>query len=360
MSKRAREDEAAPPEGGSRAGGVATVAHLGGVTSFTHLAAVAVFGGDGAVVFSPADTIADVFGAVRAGSADCGVVPIESSANGSFNSALDELLRGGASSNLKIIGERVMMCEKLALCVVNGAREIDIDRVCAHPHILEVCSDYLRLLDTRRSAAGKPKLERVPALDSVKSCAVAAEDPVGAGRVTAAISNRETATRFGLQILCEHIGSDLNGSTRYIIVANSSCDPLTKFPAATGLHGLGPRLRGSLAFGCANQPASIFKWSSAFAFRNINIIKVECRPSTSLGLSLSAGYEVRNWDTVFLVDYEVPVEKESSDSLINSLREREFTTWMRDLGSYSSNFQDSRQAVKPNPIWQEVVDVMLA
>lgn len=189
--------------------------HLGGETSFTHMAATSVFGSQEHLLFQPCETIHSVFAQVKAGTVDAGVVPAESTTVGSFFSTLDEQLIH--SEDVQIVGEK-MMQEKLALCTRINVSEIEIGRVIAHPHVLECCSNYLELLDGRRAAAGKAKIERVPAMDSTKSCEMIAESE----EHSAAISNTETATRYGLVLLAEHVGNDMNGQTRYIILANKS------------------------------------------------------------------------------------------------------------------------------------------
>ena len=329
------------------------VAHLGGETSFTQMAATAVFGQ--MLQFEPCETIHSVFAKVKAGTVDAGVVPAESTTFGSFFSTLDEQLIH--SMDVQICGEK-MMQEKLALCSQINVSEINIDCIIAHPHVLECCSNYLELLDGRRAAAGKAKIERIPAMDSTKACQMIAESVVH----SAAISNKETATRYGLVLLAEHVGNDMNGQTRYIILANKPrAAEVVKLLTSSGPRAALQQQRSSLVFGTTHQSGSIFRWSSCFALRNVNILRVECRPATTAMKMIgnpSQPFPLRHFEYICFIDYEKPGE-DTNSALISNLQEREFTQFLIELGTYTRDTQSQGAAAKANPVWSEVAETFL-
>jgi len=328
--KRARDEDrgSVPP----------VVAHLGGENSFTHLAARKAFGGNAS--FRPCEHIPAVFKEVSQGRSAYGVIPVESSSQGLFSATLDELL-SSYKDGIRIVQELVQI-EKLALVTHPNMSEPDLCSVVGHPVILDICSSYLALIDVRRGLAGKPPLTRVPALDSTKACQIAAADPTAA-----AISNKESAEANSLSVLVAHVGYDANNETRYLVVSATAQSELLNG------GGISPqrRIKCTIGFGCTNVPGSIFRWSSCFALRDVNLIKVQPRP-----LQGGLGGSVRHFDSLFIVDYEVP-DREKNASLLTNLAE--FTTWLKILGTYAG---DAISDVEPNKDieWQETSDILLS
>lgn len=331
------------------------VAHYGGETSLTLLAARQVFP---QCSFVPCETISAVFSLVKLGEVQVGVIPIESTSVGSFISTYDELLY--ASSDVRILAEKKMI-EKLALCSNVGVEtELDIDCIVAHPHIFDSCQMYLQMLDRKRQSAGKANVEKVPALDSSQACAYVVKNSRAEWNI-AAITNKESATRFDLHILVEHIGNDLNGETRYLVIGKASCsesllNSLFSFQSKSSRLSL----KKSIVFGCPNQPGSIFKWSSCFALRNVNISKLECRPSAIALKSREKQqmFTLRHFDFIYFVDYELSHDESVNSSLFSNLKE--YTLFLYDLGTYSAD-SEAKLVAAPNPdCWKEVADILLA
>lgn len=140
-------------------------------------------------------------------------------------------------------------------------------------------------------------------------------------------------------------------------------DPLNvRQPQKDLLYSL-PRKTGpkcSIAMALRNIPGAIFKMSSCFAFRNLDIIKIESRPATiSMQLNLprteqgDRPFTQKHWDLIFYIDYEPSENPEVNDSLLKNLLE--FCLWIRHLGSYQSGLHSLDH--QPSE-WNSIVEVV--
>ena len=107
-------------------------------------------------------------------------------------------------------------------------------------------------------------------------------DPALSSRPTAAIAPRLAAKLYGLEILVEDVEDHPDNQTRFVSLARSG------IPAPTG-HD-----RTSIAcFQSADHPGSLYAILGQFAARNINLSKLESRPTKkALG------------DYCFIIDFE--------------------------------------------------------
>ena len=116
------------------------------------------------------------------------------------------------------------------------------------------------------------------------------------------------------------------------------------------------RNKCSIALALRNIPGAIFKMSSCFAFRNIDITKIESRPATvamRLASLANRPFTQRHWDLIFYIDYEPSESAEINAALRTNLLE--YCLWIRDLGTYKSGLQ----AVESQPsAWTQMVDVL--
>ena len=334
--KRVRNDE--------KKAGPTTVAYLGGNHSFTHMAAVDFFDTqEDEFNIVSGGNLRNVFDSVRAGDVGYGVVPIESSTSGTLQAVLDLLLVHNGS--VEIVGESRKQ-EQNAL-VSEAAFEIDIGRVLAHPAILDACADYLNSMDKKREEAGRSAIIRIPSIDSSTACAtVAAEhaEPslIADGNVAAAIANQECAQSNKLGVIHDHIGSDVNSETRYIVIAKAG-------DGGVGNHTLFHQQstkKASLILVANNEAGSLMKWSSCFAMRNVNILKVESRPAaTAMHLNKKANIHLRHFDLIFHIDYEISTDDKKDAALIENLKE--FTSFLKVTGRYNGA---SAHAVEASPL----------
>lgn len=332
------------------------VSSMGGIHSFTYNAAMNFFSAHKDTEITASGNVRNVFESVRDDKSAYGVLPVESSSSGSLQAVLDNLLcfRG---SGIEIVGESREM-EKVALISTSNVdNDVQIDKVIGHPLLLEATSLYLDSLDTKRISIDKPKIIRSPEVDSSTSCQKLLSDT--SDEFIAAIAPAEAANAYGLKIMHEHIASDLHSETRYIVIAKTDSDtegakashgrdPLNIRNGDSGHGGNSRSKRGSLVLISANEPGAIMKWSSCFALRNINILKIESRPAaTAMHLNNQQKLiSLRHFDILMYVDYQVPQNSSANAQLLSNLRE--FTSFMQTLGTYN-NALDRTIEVSPSP-----------
>jgi prephenate dehydratase/chorismate mutase/prephenate dehydratase len=211
----------------------------------------------------PYRNFADVFRAVAAGEVDYGLVPVENSQAGSINDTYD-LLR---QHDLYVIGEIGHPVNHCLLCLP-GQQLSDIKRVISHPQALAQSDNYLRELGVEIVAtydtAGSAKMIREEHLEGV-----------------AAVAAAGAAELYKLDILARGIQTIKDNYTRFIALGRE--------PA--------PRRAGAaktmLVMATAHQPGSLYRCLGALAANNINMLKLESRPSRQ-----------RAWEYVFYLDID--------------------------------------------------------
>ncbi len=256
--------------------------------AFAEDAAVSFFGDAELVTYRHLE---DVFISVLKGEADFGVVAAENSLAGSINETYDLLLE----HDVNIYGEielRINHC----LVALPGERLADIKTVYSHPQALAQCEDFLRkeldaeVVPTYNTAAAAKRIRE----EGLKGCA--------------AIASRRAAQIYGLEVLAENIETSEDNYTRFFVISR-----LKPAPAAKN--------KTSLVFSTKNVPGALYACLGAFANRNINLTKLESRPSKK-----------KPWEYVFYVDFEGHVEDEVCHQALVELKEK--TNFMKVLGSY--------------------------
>ncbi len=211
----------------------------------------------------PCRSFSDVFRAVAAAEVSYGLVPVENSQAGSINDVYD-LLR---QHDLFVIGEISHPVNHCLLCLP-GQQLSDIKRVISHPQALAQCDVYLRELGVEIVAtydtAGSAKMIRDEQLMGV-----------------AAVAGRGAAELYALDILAAGIQTIQDNYTRFIALGREPA-PRRDGPAKT-----------MLVMATSHQPGSLYKCLGVLAERNINLLKLESRPSRQ-----------RIWEYVFYLDFE--------------------------------------------------------
>jgi prephenate dehydratase len=241
-----------------------------------------------------------VFEAVAAGSADRGVVAIESSLAGSIRETYD-LLAEFYDSGIRIVGE-VSVPVRLALLALPGQALDSIDRVYSHAQALAQADEFLRSRNwqvlTTYNTAGAARM----IADRREQRA-------------AAIASPRVAQLYGLEILAADIQSGDENRTRFAILARSADDAGASPPPHEG-----PR-RTTLVFAVRNVPGSLHRCLGAFAARGVNLSRLESRPARRA-----------RWEYVFWVDVDADVNEPACAAALDDLRAE--TEMVRILGSY--------------------------
>lgn len=206
-----------------------------------------------AAALEPRSSITDVLQAVANGEAELGIVPIENAIEGSVNATLDGLI---FDFDL-LIQREVVLDVRMHLMAAPGTSLADVRRVVSFPHALAQCRKYL--------AENLPEVEILAANSTADAARQLGEHPEAG---TAAIANRLAAELYGLTVLVNDVEDHPDNKTRFVAVASRGV------PAPTG-HD-----RTSIVcFQHADRPGSLHGMLGQFAARNINLTKIESRPT---------------------------------------------------------------------------------
>jgi prephenate dehydratase len=242
----------------------------------------------------PCKTFADVFRAVAGGEVDYGLVPVENSQAGSINDTYD-LLR---QHDLFVIGEFSHEVNQCLLCL-KGQKLEDIKRVISHPQALAQSDVFLRELGVEIVAtydtAGSAKMLRDEQLMGVAAIAAA-----GAAEI------------YDLEVLARDIQTIKGNYTRFIALGREPA------PREEG------QAKTMLVMATAHQPGSLYKCLGFLAANNINLLKLESRPSRQ-----------RVWEYVFYLDFEGHRDDPPVRKALAELAEH--TTFCKVLGSFARN-----------------------
>ncbi|MBN1572294.1 MAG: prephenate dehydratase [Deltaproteobacteria bacterium] len=263
------------------------IAYLGPVASFTYSAALRKFGSYGE--FYACVSTDDVFDAVFRKEADFGVVPVENSTEGIVSHTLDQFIESG----LKISGE-IFLRITFDLMSKTGKIE-DIKKVLSHPH---------GLAQTRRWLSHNlPKVELVETNSTSEAALIASKD-----KGVAAIGSEEAGKIYELIAVERDIGDKSDNYTRFLVISEKS-------PKATGND------KTSILFSVKDKPGILNKVLGSFAKVNINLTKIESRPSRR---------EI--WDYVFFLDMEGHAEDKKVKRALKEINK--YTTFVKLMGSY--------------------------
>jgi prephenate dehydratase len=245
-------------------------------------------------------SVYDVVAAVERGTVDRGVVPIENSLEGGVNATLDALALD--FPGVEIVGEAVLAVHQALI-----AREfVEVEAILAvesHPQGLAQCARFLR--------EHLPHAEQIPAT----STAEAVRRVVTSPDLTAAIALARAAELHGGVVLRERIEDDPDNATRFVVLAAAGAAPAL---------GDGPFKTSVLFAGAGDDsPGWLVRCLSEFAFRGVNLTKIESRPRRrQLGHYL------------FLVDLEGAAQDGPAAEAIEGLRKH--CEEVRVLGTYEA------------------------
>lgn len=266
------------------------IAYLGPPGTFTEEAALLY---DKSAQLIPFPTPHAVVAAVETGMTEEGVLAIENSLEGSVPETLDLLIH---ESRLLIRQELVLLIEH-CLLVKSGTTAQDIKTIFSHPQALAQCRRFLERCF--------PQAHAVAAL----STATAVEQMLSYAEPAAAIGTQRAATLYGVQVLARRIQDRSPNLTRFIVLGSADHSPTNKD-------------KTSLCFSFAeDRPGLLYSVLKEFAERQINLTKVESRPTKeSLG------------EYIFLVDFEGHREEPVIADLLEKVQRQ--TSLFKILGSY--------------------------
>ena len=219
-----------------------------------------------------------------------GVVPIENSIEGSVTETLDAI----ADHEVSVVLEVVTPIRHALL-----AREPGFETVASHSQALAQCRTYLE--------ANHPDV----ALEAVASTARGVER-ARADPTVAAIGHPDNADDV-LEVLAEDVQDRSSNATRFLVVA-----PVSERSDAGGKTSL-------VVYPNANYPGLLLELLEAFADREINLSRVESRPSGE-----------RLGDYLFHIDFEAGLYEERTQAAVAEVETIAADGWVRRLGSYDT------------------------
>ncbi len=199
----------------------------------------------------PCPTIPSVCRAVSDGLVDEGIVPIENSIEGSVVYTLDYLI---GETDLSIFNEVVLPIEH-CLMIRPGATTEGIQLVYSHPQSLAQCRHFIE--------------DNFPGAQPIASLSnsAAVNDMMDSDVPSAAIAPQRAAQIYGAEIVGVGIQDVTNNVTRFVLLGWRDHPP-------TGQD------KTSFCFTFhEDAPGSLYNALGIFATRNINLVKIESRPT---------------------------------------------------------------------------------
>jgi len=240
--------------------------------------------------FIPFRSFRELFECVENSTVDLAVVPIENSTEGSVNETYDLLVE----KPLYVIGE---IYQKIHHCLIinKNSSPDEISVIYSHPQALAQCRKYIQ----------NRHLESVPMYDTAGSVKFIKETH-NAG--AAAIASKHAAQIYDMKVVEEDIEDNSNNFTRFLIISkiyDSNADDN----------------KISIIFSIPHTPGSLYSILQEFALRNINLTKIESRPTKNIP-----------WEYYFFVDLEGNVNDDKISTSLLSVKTA--TIFFKLLGSY--------------------------
>ncbi|MFW6381031.1 MAG: prephenate dehydratase [Bacillota bacterium] len=251
----------------------------------------------------PCDSIREIVGAIMEERVDLGLLPLENSLEGSVNLSLDLLFQ---EEELQLYRELVLPIEHFLLAPDRIELE-SIEEIYSHPQAIAQSGDYLnkylpraRIVYTESTAAAAGKIK------DQKNKVV-----IGSSRL---------AEIYNLEILDQNLEGELPNSTRFVLAGRRGLNMLEdinhSLPQTTEFYRTSiictPRV---------NQPGVLHKILGEFARREIDLTRIESRPTRK-----------RLGEYIFYIDLKGHREQSQLQQALTGVKEK--SGYYRWLGSY--------------------------
>jgi prephenate dehydratase len=210
------------------------------------------------------DTLADLLASVADSSLDQGLIPLENAIEGTVSATIDGLV---FDHELMIVQEIVIPI-RLHLLARKGVALGDVTHVRSYVHALAQCRSYLHSLSVT--------------IDQTSSTSQAAREVSESTQPWAAVASTLAGELFGLVAVATDIEDHPGNATRFVVVGRERVAAPTGHDRTT-----------IVCFQDADRPGSLYGILGRFAARDINLTKLESRP-TKLGLG----------DYCFVIEFE--------------------------------------------------------
>ncbi len=238
----------------------------------------------------PCRDLAEVFENVDKQETQSGVVPVENSLEGSVNQTYDLFL----THDLKVCGEIILKISHCLIANPNTTLEA-VKTVYSHPQALAQCRSFLERLGR----------ELIPTYDTAGSVKMLKEKGL---KDAAAVASERAAELYGMKILAREIEDNPANYTRFFVLSKED-SPMTG------------KDKTSIIFAAAHTPGSLYHALGEFAKRNINLTKIESRPTRQ-----------KPWEYNFYLDFEGHRTEENCAAALRALEKD--AAFLKILGSY--------------------------
>ena len=266
------------------------VAFQGEIGAYSESAVYSFFGPS--VEVKPCKNLSEVFESVEKGETPYAVVPIENSIEGSVNQTYDLFLE----HNLKVCGEIIL---KIIHCLIAhlGTKLNSIKTVYSHPQALAQCRKFLEKLGCRL----------ISTFDTAGSVKMIKEEEL---KDAAAIASERAALIYSMNVLVKEIGDTPNNYTRFFVLSKQDSPHSGED-------------KTSIIFSVKSVPGALYQVLEEFAIRNINLTKIESRPTKRTP-----------WEYNFYLDFEGHRSEEKCREALKTIENK--TLFVKILGSYKA------------------------
>jgi chorismate mutase/prephenate dehydratase len=238
----------------------------------------------------PCRDLTEVFESVNKQEAQFGVVPVENSLEGSVNQTYDLFL----TYSLKVCGEIIIRISHCLIANPNTSLEA-VKTVYSHPQALAQCRSFLERLGR----------ELIPTYDTAGSVKMLKEKGL---KEAAAVASEKAAEIYGMKILAREIEDNPENYTRFFVLSKED-SPMTG------------KDKTSIIFAASHTPGSLYHALGEFAKRDINLTKIESRPTRQ-----------KPWEYNFYLDFEGHRTEENCAAALKAVEKS--ALFIKILGSY--------------------------
>lgn len=233
----------------------------------------------------------DVFIGLANKQIDYGILPFENSCTGAITAVYDLLSKYG----FYIVGEECIKI-KQNLVGIKGTKIEDIEEVYSHPQGFEQSKVFLKEHDNFKLVYYYNTAISAKHVSNLKD------------RSKAAIASSRAAKIYGLEVIEKEINDNESNNTKFVIISKSlelskDCNKMT------------------VTFSLDNKAGTLYNLLGHFAKNQINMVKVESRPSKN-----------NLWEYVLYVDLEGNIKDENVKDAINTIEKE--CKYFKLLGCY--------------------------
>jgi len=238
----------------------------------------------------PFATFAEVLENTSKGNSEYSILPVENSLEGSVGESYDLLY----STSLNVIGE---IYHRVEHCLIGIGKLEDVDTVYSHPQALGQCRKFIE----------EHNMKTIPAYDTAGSVKIVKELNK---KNCACIASKTSSSIYNMPIMSENIANNSNNYTRFLILSKKKSTQTEND-------------KTSIIFSIKHEPGSLFRIIENFHKNNVNLTKIESRPTKS-----------NTWEYNFYVDFEGNAKNPKILEMLEKIKQE--SLFMKVLGSYHS------------------------